>query len=499
MSRSDDRASMGLTRRALLRTSAAAALGAAVSGFDPVRVRAAAPPAPAHLIAGPGRVFDLVIGRQRFHVGGRDARPMLINGSLPGPLLRFREGETVTIGVVNELEETASIHWHGLLVPYDMDGVPGVSFPGIEPGTTFTYRFALRQSGTYWYHSHSGNQEQLGVYGPLVVDPAAPDPFAYEREHVVMFSDWTFEDPARVLAKLKKQASYYNFQQRTVFDLFRDVSQDGWGPAVSERLTWARMRMNPTDIADVTGYTYTYLVNGRSLDENWTALFTPGERVRLRFINAAAMTHFDVRIPGLEMTLVQADGQNVQPVAVEEFRIAPAETYDMIVRPPREEAYTIFAEAMDRSGYAAAALAPRADMRGPIPPGRRRPIRTMADMGMADMPGMSGPMQHDGAAPTSGTSGPPSTQQPAPGAGHSGHPGAETPATQMPRASKNGGAAMHGPDTHGPGNSMVAMTPRSRLDEPGTGLDAAERRVLVYADLRRLKPDDDQRPPSREI
>ena len=423
---------------------------------------------------------DLNIRRTSIRMAGRTGSAMLINGSLPGPLLRFREGQTVTIRVQNALEETASIHWHGLLVPYDMDGVPGVSFPGIEPGGTFTYRFVLRQSGTYWYHSHSGNQEQLGVYGPLVIDPATPDPVVSDRDHIVMLSDWTFEEPARVLAKLKKQASYYNFQQRTVFDLFRDIARDGWGAAVSERLMWARMRMNPTDIADVTGFTYTYLVNGRPPAEPWTALFSAGERVRLRFINAGAMTPFDVRIPDLPMTVIQADGQDVQPVTVEEFRIAPAETYDVIVRPAGDRAHTLFAEAMDRSGYAAAVLAPRVDMRAAIPARRRRPIRTMADMGMADM-------SHR----------PSGQQAPAPAAGHSGHPGAST--AEKPAASMGDDALMHGPDTHGPGNSMVAMTPRSRLGEPGTGLDPAERRVLVYTDLRRRNPGSDQAPVARDI
>ena len=497
MSRSDNRVLMPLTRRTLLRGSATVGLGAALRSVLPLPAWAAAQNTGAPAATGADRTFDLDIRRRGVRIGGREATPILINESLPGPLLRFREGETVVIKVANALDEVASIHWHGLLVPYDMDGVPGVSFPGIGPGEAFTYRFTLRQSGTYWYHSHSGNQEQLGVYGPLVVDPSEPEPFAYDREHVVMFSDWTFEDPARVLAKLKKDPSYYNFQQRTVADLLRDAARNGWRATLAERLTWGRMRMNPTDIADVTGYTYTYLVNGRVPDEHWTALFAPGERVRLRFINAAAMTHFDVRIPGLEMTLVQADGQNVQPVAVEEFRIAPAETYDAIVRPPRADAYTIFAEAMDRSGYAAGSLATRADVRGEIPPRRRRPVRTMADMGMADMPGTSGMMQHDGAMATSVPPAPPAAPQPAPGGEHGGHPGAGTPATEASRMT--GDTAMHGPDTHGPGNSMVAMAPRRRLDEPGTGLDPGERRVLVYRDLRRLRPAEDQRPPAREI
>ena len=472
-----------LTRRTLLKTAATAAVGAAVNGLAPARGWAAPRTGAAEPAEASGRVVDLTIRRQAISIAGREATAMVINGVLPGPLLRFREGETVTLRVTNELDEAASIHWHGLLVPYDMDGVPGVSFPGIEPGETFTYRYTVRQSGTYWYHSHSGSQEQSGVYGPLVIDPVDPDPVAFDREHVVMLSDWTFEDPKRVLAKLKKLSSYYNYQQRTVVDFFRDVSRDGWGATLADRLLWGRIRMDPTDNADVTGYTYTYLINGRAPALNWTALFQAGERVRLRFINAGAMTHFDVRIPGLEMTLVQADGQHVHPVVVDEFRIAPAETYDMIVQPPREEAYRIFAETMDRSGYAAALLAPREGMRAPIPPRRPRPLRTMADMGMGSesMGGMTG-----GGADTDKGKAPSMPGMEMPDKEPSGSPGAAAP-------------AMHGPDQHGPGNSMVAMRPVSRLGEPGTGLEGTDRRVLVYTDLRRLTPDEDQREPEREI
>jgi CopA family copper-resistance protein len=471
-----------LTRRTLLRTAATAAVGAAVNRLAPARGWAAARTSAAEPPGASGGVVDLTIRRQGIRIAGREATAMVINGVLPGPLLRFREGETVTLRVTNELDEAASIHWHGLLVPYDMDGVPGVSFPGIEPGETFTYRYTVRQSGTYWYHSHSGSQEQSGVYGPLVIDPVDPDPVAFDREHVVMLSDWTFEDPKRVLAKLKKLSSYYNYQQRTVVDFFRDVSRDGWGATLADRLLWGRIRMDPTDNADVTGYTYTYLINGRAPALNWTALFQAGERVRLRFINAGAMTHFDVRIPGLEMTLVQADGQNVHPVVVDEFRIAPAETYDMIVQPPREEAYRIFAETMDRSGYAAALLAPREGMRAPIPPRRPRPLRTMADMGMGSesMGGMTG----GGADTDKGKA--------------LSMPGMEMP-DKEPSGSPAAAPAMHGPDQHGPGNSMVAVRPVSRLGEPGTGLEGTDRRVLVYTDLRRLTPGEDQREPEREI
>jgi CopA family copper-resistance protein len=480
-----------LTRRRFLRGSAAAGAAAGLRRLSPT-------PAAAGLAAGAaagsvlsGEVIDLVIRRQAIDVAGRQGTATLVNGSLPGPLLRLREGAAVTIRVANELEEASSIHWHGLLVPWDMDGVPGLSFPGIMPGQAFTYRFTLRQNGTYWYHSHSGNQEQTGIYGPLVIDPAERDPIAFDREHVVMLSDWTFEDPQRVIARLKKLANYYNFNQLTVGDFFRDVRRRGWAATLADRLMWGGMRMDPTDIADVTGYAYTYLINGLAPDQNWTALFEPGERIRLRFINAGAMTHFDVRIPGLEMTLVQADGQLVEPVAVEEFRMAPAETYDVIVRPGAAEAYTIFAETMDRSGYASGSLAPRPGMRGPIPPRRERPRRTMADMGMVPSAGM----EHGATGSRPGM---------APASGHGGEgKGHDMPDMTMP----SGGAAppaaatpiKHGPDTHGPGNSMVAMWGVSRLDEPGTGLEGSGRRVLVYADLRRRAPAEDRRPPAREI
>ena len=486
-----------VSRRSLLRAVAATSAAAAL-GYVPFPRSRRTGSADAQ--EGTGAVRDLVIAQRPLTIAGKATTATLINGSLPGPLLRFREGETVTIRVRNELSETTSLHWHGLLVPADMDGVPGVSFAGIRPGGTFTYRYTVRQYGTYWYHSHSGTQEQSGVMAPLIIDPIRPDPVEFNREHIVMLSDWTFENPARVMAKLKKQADYYNFQQRTVADFFRDVGRQGIRPTLAERWMWARMRMNPTDILDVTGNTYTYLVNGQAPESNWTGLFRPGERVRLRFINGSAMTIFDVRIPGLTMTVVQADGQNVEPVAVEEIRMGVAETYDVIVEPREDRAYTVFAEAMDRSGYAAGTLAPRAGMRGEIPLRRQRPERTMADMGMADMAGMSGmsgSMQHG--APTASPSSPPMEQE-AQSGGHGAHLGMPTPGAPTPTEMKSKDEpGPHGPDTHGPGNSMVAKMPRSRLDEPGTGLDPKERRVLVYTDLRRREPDEDQRPPTREI
>ncbi len=481
--------------------------------------------------------FDLRIQRTALRIGEREAQAVTINGSIPGPLVRMREGQNALLRVINNLDEDTSIHWHGLILPAAMDGVPGVSFAGIKPGETFTYQFPVKQSGTYWYHSHSGMQEQLGHYGPMIIDPLEPDPFSYDRDYVVMLSDWTFEDPHRVLAKLKNQSNYYNFQQRTVGDFFRDVSKDGWDATVAERLMWARMRMSPTDFADVSGYTYTYLMNGLAPASNWSGLFRPGERVRLRFINAAAMTYFDVRIPGLKMTVVQVDGQNVQPVTVDEFRTGVAETYDVIVEPKEERAYTIFAESMDRSGYARGTLTAREGLTAPIPKQRPRPLRTMADMGMGDMqhdmPGMkmdgkegmkhdmSGmkmegmegmkhdmpgmkmdgkeAMQHD----MSGMKmdGKEAMQHDMSGMKMDGMEGMKHDMSNMKGMGMSGmnAAAKHGPDTHGPGNSMIAETPRSRLHEPGTGLENTGTRVLVYTDLRSVKPMYDKRAPGREI
>ena len=424
--------------------------------------------------------IDLRITETPFGFGGRRGVATTINDTLPGPLLHFRQGEDVVLRVINDLREDTSIHWHGILVPAAMDGVPGLSFPGIRPGESFTYRFPIVQSGTYWYHSHSGLQEQTGVFGPIIIDPADPDPDACDREYVVMLSDWTFENPYGLVDKLRKRAGYFNYERNTLFDLVRP-SRSREPMSVRERHAWGRMRMDPTDIADVTGFTYTYLVNGHPPPSNWTALFRPGERVRLRFINAGAGTYFDVRIPGLELTVVQVDGQGVKPVTVDELRIAIAETYDVIVHPTENQAYTIFAEAMDRSGYGRGTLAPLHGMSAPIPSRRRRPSRAMADMGMvhdmASMASVDKPV-HD-------------------------MPGHDMPATPQgaPLAAPGSIPASrpHGSDSHGRGNSMTPMETRSRLDEPGIGLGADGRRVLTYSDLSGARLQADHRAPVREI
>lgn len=491
-----------VSRRSFL--EAGAFLGAAAALPAPLRAGAATSPAlhsglPA-LAPAPGgvREYDLTIAETLVRLDGRNARATTINGTVPGPVLRFREGEQAVIRVRNTLSEDTSIHWHGIILPPEMDGVPGLSFPGIRPGETFEYRFAVKQAGTYWYHSHSGLQEQLGHYGALIIEPAERSGPAYDREHVLVLSDWTFENPYRVLSRLKKQPDAYNYQRRTVADFFRDVARDGFSATISDRWMWAGMRMNPTDIADVTGATYSYLLNGRTAEEPWTAQFAPGERVLLRVINAAAGSYFDVRVPGLPMTVVQVSGQPVEPVETEEFRIAIAETYDVIVQLPDDRAYAVYAEAMDRSGFTAATLAPRAGVLADLPSRRRRPLLTMADMGMdhSAMGGMDG-MEHA----EMGHDMPPSA--PATSAADDEHAGHDMSAMGDAAALRAPGTlppeTPHGAETHGNGNAMVPMSTKSRLAEPGAGLGEDGRRVLLYSQLRSAAPYAEFRAPTREI
>ncbi|WP_313027296.1 copper resistance system multicopper oxidase [Pseudomonas lopnurensis] len=435
-----------------------------------------------------GTEFDLTIDSMSVDFTGRRRTAMAINGSIPGPLLRWREGETVTLRVRNRLPQDTSIHWHGILLPANMDGVPGFSFAGIAPDGLYEYRFKVKQSGTYWYHSHSAFQEQLGVYGPLIIDPEEPEPFAYDRDYVVFLSDWTDESPARVLAKLKKQADYYNQGRRTLGDFINDVADNGWGDTVSERWAWAKMNMSPTDLADISGATYTYLLNGQAPDGNWTGLFQPGERIRLRLINGSAMTYFDFRIPGLKLTVVAADGQNVEPVQVDEVRLAVAETLDVIVEPDgSQEAYTLFAQAMDRSGYARGSLAMREGLQAPVPTPDPRPLLSMADMGHGDHSAHG-----EAAAPTQ-------THD-----AHGGH--GATDHGQMNHAAMDQGAResaeMQAHPASEQGNPLVdmqTMMPVPKLDDPGIGLRDNGRRVLTYADLRSTFADPDGREPTRTI
>ena len=429
--------------------------------------------------------IDLYLEHKDLLVGGRPGRAIAINGSIPGPVIRMQEGREALIRVHNRLGESTSIHWHGILLPFNMDGVPGISFPGIPAGETFTYRYPLRQNGTYWYHSHTGLQEQLGHYGQLIVEPAEPDPVGYDVEHSIILSDWTFEDPHRVLRKLKTMEGYYNFQRPTLANIDDQMKATGMslGEVLEKRLAWDRMRMDPTDIADITGATYTYLMNGKAAHENPTFIVKPGQRVRLRIVNASTMTFYDIRIPGLPMTVVQADGQNVKPVETDELRIAVAETYDVIVTLPEDRAYTLFAETMDRSGYARGTLAPRQGMSAVVPEQRRRPMLTMADMGMmmhGEMKGMSG-MGHEGMDND--------MSHHASGGGH----GKELAITNLVERIE------HGPDKHGPASITMGQMAYRRLDYPGAGLGDDDWRVLTYGQLRALKEPYDRRPPTRQF
>jgi CopA family copper-resistance protein len=458
-----------------------------------------------------GQEFDLEIGHGRVNFTGAERPAITINGSLPAPLLHWREGDIVTMRVRNTLDETASIHWHGLLLPANMDGVPGLSFDGIPAGGGYTYRFPVRQAGTYWYHSHSGFQEQQGLYGPIVIHPRDPDPVPYDREHVLLLTDWTDEDPRRVFRKLKKDSAYYNWRQRTAVDLVRDLRDKGWSATMADRLAWGQMRMSASDLADVTGSTYTYLLNGTAPAGNWTGLFTPGERVRLRVINGSAMSYFDVRIPGLKLTVVAADGMPVRPVTVDEFRIAVAETYDVIVEPTGQDAYTVVAQAMDRTGMACGTLAFRAGLRAAVPALDSRPVLTMDDMGHGGHGGQRQNAERRTPNPPSSAA-PASTGQAPVVDPHAGHtmpapdPSAEAPAEhRTPNAGPHGGHAAMAMQAH-PGNEqgnplvdMQTMMPTSRLDDPGIGLRDNGRRVLTYGDLRSTFEDPDGRRPTRTI
>ncbi|MBN8849417.1 MULTISPECIES: copper resistance system multicopper oxidase [unclassified Sphingomonas] len=445
---------IALDRRGVLRGSAA--LGAAA--VFPAWARPVSPGIVGPLPSLSGEDIHLRIARRMLTVDGRESHAIGINGTVPAPLIRLREGQQVRLHVENALDEDSSIHWHGLILPAEMDGVPGISFPGIGPGETFTYRFPIVQSGTYWYHSHSGLQEQMGHYGPIVIDPAGEDPIVSDREHVVVLSDHSPLHPHAIFRKLKLQGGYFNRRRQTLGGLLAGRDQ-----REGERLEWAAMRMDPTDISDVTGSTYTYLVNGHGPEDNWTALFAPGERVRLRIVNASAMTTFNLRIPGLPLTVVQADGQNVRPVTVDELQVAVAETYDLIVEPREDRAYTIVGESIDRSGMARATLAPRAGMAGEVPPLRPRPLATMRDMGM-DMGGMAMPGMDHGAMKHS-----------------------MRDFTNAPEVKKT------------PAVQTISPMPVDRTGEPGQGLADVGHRVLTYRDLVAVARNPDVRAPGRQM
>lgn len=509
-----------------------------------------------------GNIFDLSIDYQKVNFTGRRRVATTINHGIPAPVLRFKEGERVTLNVTNNLEVDSSIHWHGMILPTEMDGVPGLSFDGIKPGQTFKYNFGINQSGTYWYHSHSDFQEQTGMYGAIVIEPKDPEPFTYDRDYVVMLSDWSDEVPEKIYAKLKKLSHYYNFNERTASTLFADIRKKGISQTWRDRSMWNKARMSDRDISDVTGYTYTYLMNGNTPDLGWLGEFNPGEKIRLRFINSSAMTIFDVRIPGLKMTVVASDGQNVQPVAVDEFRIGVAETYDVIVEPD-DRAYTLFAQSIDRTGYARGTLTSNAKYQAAIPAMDPTPVLEHRDMGMGmdhsihDMSSMkeTDPDQNDMGAmdhskhdmsSTKETDKDQKTMSNMNGMDHSHHTMTEpkvdhsmhdmpsipamdtpkdTPQTDMSNMSGmdyqkdhdlmaaatvlgkagfgSNNEIKHIPSEFGPHVDMRAEMPQSGLNDPGIGLRQHQelygRRVLNYSDLRSIVPTRDKRQPSREI
>lgn len=466
----------------------------------------AAPPTATH--------FDLSIGYSAVNFTGQTRQATTINGSLPGPTLHWKEGERVTLNVRNTLAEDSSIHWHGILLPSNMDGVPGLSFNGIRPGESFRYQFEVQQSGTYWYHSHSGFQEQTGLYGAIVVEPRDNPPHSYDRDYVVVLSDWSDESPDTIFANLKRSPHIYNTNQRTLADWHNDVRKYGVSKTRQLRAMWNQMRMSDSDLADVTGRTYTFLMNGKAPADGWVGEFQRGERVLLRFVNAAAMTFFDVRIPGLKMTVVAADGQAVQAVTVDEFRIGAAETYDVIVEPDSEQAYTLFCQAIDRSGFARGTLTPHPDLVASLPEMDESPVLTHIDMGMSHhmQMGNSKPLgNHSSHSHDQSPQAPPapacSPQHAAMGhcemmAPSNGRPGKKFDPELMGSGKAGFGTASKPSFAHlhsGPRIDMLATGARYRLDDPGVGLRDNGRRVLTYADLRNLYPSHDQREPGREI
>ncbi len=527
-----------IDRRQMLRGAALAGGGLALSAYMPAWAQTNSAGIITPLPTVTGNDITLRIARQTMMIDGRASKAIGINGTVPAPLIRLREGQTVRLNVINDLDEDSSIHWHGLLVPPQFDGVPGISFPGIKPRSSFLYEFPIRQNGTYWYHSHSGLQEQLGHYGPIVIDPAGADPVQSDREHVIVLSDHSQLSPATIFRDMKVDPGHFNYQRQTLAGLLSGKDQP-----LKDRVDWGKMRMDPTDISDATGPAYTYLVNGHGPRDNWTALFTPGQRVRLRVINASSMTTFNVRIPGLKLSIVQADGQNVMPVEVDEFQIGVAETYDAIVTPIDDRAYTLVGEAIDRSGLARATLAPRPGMAAEVPALRPRPLATMKDMGM-DMSSMGGMDMSSG-----GMRGPDPTNEKnlsagltTPGAGMAagamamdGMPqggtmsgmdhsamnhgamatgGSAGGMAGMDHSSMGGQQGMAGMDMgsmnmrdfskapqvkKGPGVQTISPMPMDRTGDPGQGLENVGHKVLVYRDLMALERNPDVRAPSRSL
>jgi len=469
-----------------------------------------------------GNNFKLDIGYQTVNFTGKERLATTVNNSLPSPTLYWKEGELITLKVTNNLAHSSSIHWHGLILPTNMDGVPGLSFDGINPGDTFEYQFKAIQSGTYWYHSHSGFQEQTGMYGAIVITPKDPDPVSYDREHVIVLSDWSDKKPENIYKNLKKMSDYYNFRERTTPELLAEIKQKGVKKTWKDRKMWNKMRMSDRDLSDVTGYTYTYLMNGVTPDEGWKGLFKKGEKVRLRIINASAMTLFDVRIPGLKMKVVASDGQNIEPVSVDEFRISVAETYDVIVEPSDDRAYCIFAQSNDRTGFTRGTLTPSAQLHAQVPDMDPRVILGLRDMGMAGMANMQG-MDDGNMSSMPNTSenksmdmgmnkgemdhSKMSDMSSMQGMDHSKMTGMKVSYDSMKKSGKAGFGSNIKP-THvktefGPHVDMRAMSPQNGLNDPGIGLrnnmELYGRKVLTYADIFNLYETEDKRDPSREI
>ncbi len=499
-------APLALSRRRFVQGLVAGGVLTAMSGFSSLAQAGFDMPSAARTGSAPelrGTEFDLVIAETPVNFTGNPGMATTINGSIPGPTLRMREGDTVTIRVTNKLRESTSIHWHGIILPFQMDGVPGISFKGIAPGETFTYRFTVEQNGTYWYHSHSGFQELTGVYGALIIEPREAEAVRADRDYVMLLSDWTDDDPMRVYSKLKAQGDNYNINRPTAPDFFRDVSRDGMKAALAKRKMWNEMRMNPTDLADLSGAVLTYLLNGTTPAGNWTGLFRNGERVRLRFINGAGNTFYDVRIPGLKMTVVQADGVNVEPVTVDEFRFGPGQTYDVIVQ-PKDDAYTVFAQSMERTGYARGTLATRAGLTAAVPALDRVEWLTMGDM-MGDMGGMehgNGAMHGTMAGMNHGTM---PMQHNMAGMNHSAmamdhrEHGVAAAAAAAAGLGKPSRKVRHARSEYGASTDMRVDTPRTNLNDPGIGLRNNGRRVLTLSDLSTIGGALDQRGAEREI
>ncbi len=484
------------------------AAGGVLAGLPGLLHAAVSAPASTRTGAAPvlsGSEINLVIAESAVNFTGKPRMATTINGSIPAPTLRLREGDEVTIRVTNNLRTATSIHWHGIILPFEMDGVPGISYPGIAAGETFTYRFRLEQTGTYWYHSHTALQEMTGMYGAIVVVPRDGERIRADREHVVLLSDWTDEDPMRVFGKLKTQGDYYNYNQPTLVDFFRDASREGLATALNKRQMWNEMRMSPTDLADLSSATLTYLLNGTTPAGNWTGLFRPGERVRLRFINGSSNSFYDVRIPGLKLTVVQSDGQDVEPVTVDEFRFGAGETYDVLVE-PKDDAYTVFAQSMDRTGYARGTLAVREGLSAPVPDLDAPQWLAMADMmgamgGMGSMAGMDHSAMGDAMPGMDHSSMPmkPDMAGMDHGAMAMDHSQHAMPGMAANPLAKPSGAARHARTEYGPSTDMRVDMARTNLDDPGIGLRNNGRKVLTLSDLATVNGAMDPRGAEREI